>query len=56
MIKEDKFVVKTWKGNQTGTVIVSIPKEIVQSYRIETSSHMILEKKLDGILLKKLEI
>ena len=56
MLKENKFILKIWKGNQEGTVIVSIPKQVATQYKLDVTSHVILEKHLEGILLRKLVI
>ena len=56
MLKDDRVIVKAWKGNKTGTIIVSIPKQVAIQYKLDISSHIILEKRTEGVLLRKLVI
>ena len=56
MTIDDKVILKAWKGNKTGTIIVSIPKQVATQYKFDISSHIILEKQTEGVLLRKLVI
>jgi len=51
---EDKEIVKTWiTGNCSCTLV--IPKEFAKSCGLDKPSHVIVEKKLGGLLIKKLQ-
>ena len=53
-ITEDKEIVKTWiTGNCSCTLV--IPKEFAKSCGLDKPSHVIVEKKLGGLLIRKLQ-
>ena len=49
----EKDVVKIWITGKTSATLI-IPKDFAKEYGLDEPSHVILEKKSDGILIKKL--
>ena len=52
---EDKEIIKTWLTGSCSCTLV-IPKEFAKEYGLDKPSHVIVEKKPEGILIRKLEI
>jgi hypothetical protein len=56
---EDKFerkeVTKTWLAGQHSCTMV-IPKEFAKVYGLDQPSHVVIEGRPDGILIKRLEL
>ncbi len=53
--KQEKQISKTWISGQSSCTLV-IPKTIAIEYGIDIPSHVIIEAKPEGILIKKLDI
>lgn len=53
--KESKEVIKTWLTGQCSCTLV-IPKEFAKEYGLDKPSHVIVEKRPEGILIRKLEV
>jgi hypothetical protein len=53
--RPDKEVVRSWLAGHCSYTLV-IPKDFAKDYGLHKPSHVILEKKHDGILIRKLEI
>jgi antitoxin component of MazEF toxin-antitoxin module len=50
-----KEIVRTWiTGNCSATLV--IPREFAKEYGLDQPSHVIVEKKSDGLLIRKLEV
>jgi len=50
-----KEIVRTWiTGNCSATLV--IPREFAKEYGLDQPSHVLVEKKTDGLLIRKLEI
>ncbi|MGH9978491.1 MAG: hypothetical protein ACRD8Z_22070 [Nitrososphaeraceae archaeon] len=53
--KNDKEIIRTWlAGNQSCTLV--IPKNFAREYNLDKPTHVIVEKKKEGLLIRKLEI
>jgi hypothetical protein len=52
---DQKEITRTWLAGQRSCTLV-IPKDFAKEYGLDEPSHVILEKKHEGILIKKLEI
>jgi hypothetical protein len=56
-IKEDPQVVRTWKSRyNSGTILTSIPHELVKKYGIKERMNLVVTDTGQGILYKKLEV
>jgi hypothetical protein len=53
--KIGKQITRTWLAGHCSCTLV-IPKDFARDYGLDTPSHVILEGRPDGILIKKLEI
>lgn len=51
----EKDVVKMWITGKTSATLI-IPKDFAKEYGLDVPSHVVLEKKTEGILIKKLVI
>ena len=51
----DKEIIRTWLAGHSSCTLV-IPKEFAKQYGLDKPSHVIVEKKNEGILIRKLEI
>ena len=56
ILENEKIIVKTWKGNQNGTILLALPNRIVKDYNLEKPTHLVLEKQPTGFFIKKLEV
>jgi hypothetical protein len=50
-----KEIVKTWLAGKHSCTLV-IPKDFAESYGLAEPSHVIVEGRPDGILIRKLEV
>jgi hypothetical protein len=48
-------IVKTWLAGQHSCTLV-IPKDFAESYGLAQPSHVVVEGRPDGILIRKLEV
>lgn len=51
----DKEITKTWISGQNSCTLI-IPKSVAKEYGLDSPSHVIVEKTLRGILIRKLEV
>ncbi len=51
-----KRIVKPWNGNSHGSLVVSIPKEIVDKFNLSNQSYIIMESDEQLITIKKLDL
>jgi hypothetical protein len=51
----NKEVVKTWLAGQHSCTLV-IPKDFAKVYGLDQPSHVVIEGRPDGILIKRLEL
>ena len=52
---ESKQIIRTWLTGKSSCTLV-IPKEFAKEYGLDNPSHVVIEKTLDGILIKKLDM
>ena len=52
---ERKDIIKTWLAGQHSCTLV-IPKEFAKEYGLDEPSHVVIEGKPEGILIKKLQM
>jgi len=52
---DNKQVTKTWITGSCSCTLV-IPKEFAKEYGLDKPSHVVIEKKPDGLLIRKLEV
>lgn len=53
--KESKEIVRTWlTGNCSCTLV--IPKEFAKEYGLDKPAYVLIEKKRDGMFIKKLNL
>jgi bifunctional DNA-binding transcriptional regulator/antitoxin component of YhaV-PrlF toxin-antitoxin module len=52
---ENKEIIKTWLAGQRSCTLV-IPKEFAKVYGLDEPSHVLIEGRPDGILIKRLEL
>jgi hypothetical protein len=55
MNKLENEIAKTWISGQKSCTLI-IRQELAQQYGLTRPSHVVLERRQDGILIKKLEI
>jgi hypothetical protein len=51
----NKEIIKTWLAGQSSCTLV-IPKDFAKEYGLDQPSHVIIEKKPEGLLIKKLQV
>jgi hypothetical protein len=51
----EKEIIRTWLTGQTSCTLV-IPKEFARQYQLDKPSHVIVEGRPEGILIRKLEL
>jgi antitoxin component of MazEF toxin-antitoxin module len=51
----NKEIVKTWLAGQNSCTLV-IPKEFAKEYGLDQPSHVVIEGRPDGILIKRLQL
>lgn len=56
ILENEKIILKTWKGNQNGTILLALPHTITKEYDLEKPAHLVLEKQSNGFFIKKLEV
>lgn len=54
IIKLDSEIAKTWISGQRSCTLI-IKKELAEEYGLTEPSHVVLERRPDGILIRKLE-
>jgi len=54
-ITESKEIIRTWLTGKSSCTLV-IPKEFAKEYGLDIPSHVIIEKKTDGLFIKKLDL
>jgi hypothetical protein len=52
---ERKEIIKTWLAGQHSCTMV-IPKEFAKLYGLDQPSHVVIEGRPDGILIKRLQL
>ena len=52
---ESKEIVRTWLTGKSSCTLV-IPKEFAKEYGLDIPSHVIIEKRTEGLLIKKLDL
>jgi hypothetical protein len=52
---KNKEIIKTWLAGHCSCTLV-IPKDFAREYGLDKPSHVIVEKKPDGILIRKIEV
>jgi hypothetical protein len=52
---DQKEITRTWLAGQKSCTLI-IPKDFAKEYGLDRPAHVVLEKKEDGILIKKLEV
>jgi hypothetical protein len=50
----NKEIIKTWLAGHCSCTLV-IPKEFAREYGLDKPSHVVIERKPEGILIKKLQ-
>ncbi|HEY7082380.1 MAG TPA: hypothetical protein VH500_22040 [Nitrososphaeraceae archaeon] len=53
--KIQKEIIHTWLTGRTSCTLV-IPKDFAKEYQLDEPSHVIVEGRPEGILIKKLEV
>jgi hypothetical protein len=51
----NKAIIKTWLAGHCSCTLV-IPKEFAKEYGLDQPSHVVVEGKPEGILIRKLEV
>ena len=51
-----KAITKTWTSGLGGSCTMIIPKKISMRYGLDKPSHILIEGKIDGIMIKKIEV
>jgi hypothetical protein len=51
---ENKEIIKTWLAGHSSCTLV-IPKGFAREYGLDKPSHVVIERKPEGILIKKLQ-
>ena len=52
---DTKQIVRTWIRGKSSCTLV-IPKDFAKEYGLDNPSHVIIEKRHDGMLIKKLDL
>lgn len=57
-VKRDlqKAVSKTWNSGLGESCTMILPKKISKRYGLDKPSHIVIEEKIEGILIKKIEV
>ncbi len=50
-----KEIIRTWLTGRTSCTLV-IPRDFAKEYRLDEPSHVIVEARPEGILIRKLEL
>ena len=56
MISTEPIIIRTWRGNRNGSILLTIPELIKKQYNLQELTHLVLEQHHDGIFLKKLDL
>ena len=51
---DNKEVTKTWLTGHSCTLV--IPKRFAKEYGLDRPSHVVIEKRADGLLIRKLDV
>jgi hypothetical protein len=51
----EKEIIRTWLTGRTSCTLV-IPKDFAREYQLDKPSHVVVEGRPDGILIRKLEV
>jgi hypothetical protein len=54
-MKSETRIGRLWKGNQSETLLMAIPKDLGQKHGLDKPCYIIIESRSDGILIRKLE-
>jgi hypothetical protein len=54
ILDSNKEIIKTWLAGHCSCTLV-IPKDFAREYELDQPAHVVLEKKPDGILIRKLK-
>ena len=52
---DTKQIVRTWITGKSSCTLV-IPKDFAKEYGLDTPSHVVIEKRPEGMLIKKLDL
>ncbi len=52
---ESKEIVRTWLTGKSSCTLV-IPKDFAREYGLDQPCHVVIEKKTEGLLIKKLNL
>jgi len=52
---DSKQIIRTWITGKSSCTLV-IPKDFAKEYGLDIPSHIIIEKRDDGMLIKKLDL
>ncbi|MGH9926222.1 MAG: AbrB/MazE/SpoVT family DNA-binding domain-containing protein [Nitrososphaeraceae archaeon] len=52
---QKKEIIKTWLAGKHSCTLV-IPKDFAKSYGLDKPSHVVIEQRPEGILIRKLDI
>ena len=52
----EPIILRTWKGNKNGSILITLPNKIIREYNLEKPTHLILERQTEGIFLRKLPL
>jgi len=53
--KSEKEIIRIWLAGHSSCTLV-IPKDFAREYGLDRPSHVIVERKRDGILIRKLDV
>ncbi len=56
MVTKEPVIIKTWKGNRNGSILITIPDFIKKEYQLEEPAYLVLERQTNGFTLKKLAL
>ena len=56
ILQKEKIILKTWRGNQNGTILLALPQTIIKEYNMEKPGHLTLERQSDGFFIRKLTV
>lgn len=55
ILDNKKEIIKTWLAGHCSCTLV-IPKDLAREYGLDKPSHVIIERKPEGMLIKKLQV
>lgn len=56
MVLKEPVIVRTWKGNKNGSILLTLPDFIKKEYQLEEPAYLILERQKDSFTFKKLAL